>query len=141
MIDDFDIWNPPPLIGPLARRPGRPRVGEERLPPDEEWADLLKHFGSFGAMARHFGASKSSVSARARRMGLRSPKSRIARLVCAICGADRTEARVLRFGLQVTVQGPSHQRYSGSLDLCGACWGKYVKRRPRRRVCTALVAA
>jgi hypothetical protein len=121
----------------LAYLGGRPRKGDERMPPDDEMRNLLRLYGSFGALARAFGVSKSTVSAKCRRLGLRSPRTRTGIRECAVCSRRPDTASVLRFGLFATIPGRGHQRYAGSLDLCHDCWNGLAKR--RRRPSRALV--
>ena len=123
----------------------RPRRGEERLPAPDELVNLVRAHGSYAAVGRLFGVSRQSVAAPVRnRLDIirgpgGSPGGRLGLLICAICGRDGLEAKVLRFGLQATTRGRvGHNRYSGALDLCQSCWReKKVKPRPVREEATS----
>lgn len=122
------------MPAPLGSEPtpahpgGHPRRGEEKTPPPEDLAELLAVHGSYAAVARLFGVSKSAVAHRARKHGIKSPRRRVPTWRCAHCLTPGDERALLRFGLSVRRGG--RQRGAGSIVLCEACWQTLRLRRP-----------
>lgn len=109
---------------PPRHRSGRPANGQQVLPPDEELPELLRIHGSFMAIARLFGVSKSTVSYRFAKLGIRSPGQRGGRKSCAACRRGTEDVRIVRFQLHLS-RSTSTSRYgkhAGAVDLCERCW-------------------
>lgn len=99
------------------------------LPPDAEFRGLLAEHGSYGAVARALGCSKTAVADRCRRLGLPSPDRRGGRRTCSYCRVTSEDRVVLRFGL---INTKVKTRYAGTISLCEPCWRQAIGRTPTR---------
>lgn len=100
-----------------------------RLPDDATLRRLVAEFGTFSAVARELGCSKTQVATRCRAMGLASPDRRGGSRSCDVCGVVAYPKRpILRFSLQ------HHRRHlggrgAGTVYLCEPCWKRAGERR------------